>query len=240
MKIVARLVDSVIAAARAPCRVKCSVVTNATALGRGVAPPAPALASWSLLVVSPAFRRQPGSNYRSSHGPACPMSRALSCVQHSGSTLTCTAYPPARPAAARGHAARTGRGAGRQHVPANSSRRGRLRNDRRRAAHTARHPSYRRPRPSPPGTSRPRQAERSWIHPDRPRRSLAHGRYPVHPCRSRRACRGVFRGRRRAVRLRQARAAGAVGERVSRSGSTRDCRWLVAWLVRSPAPRGLT
>jgi hypothetical protein len=44
MKIVARLVDSVIAAARAPCRVKCSVVTNATALGRGVAPPAPVLA----------------------------------------------------------------------------------------------------------------------------------------------------------------------------------------------------
>jgi hypothetical protein len=35
MKIVARLVDSVIAAVRAPCRVKCSVVTNATALGRG-------------------------------------------------------------------------------------------------------------------------------------------------------------------------------------------------------------
>src|SRR5690348_2001960 len=55
MKIVARLVDSVIAAVRAPCRVKCSVVTNATALGRGAAPPAPVLASWSLLVVSPAF-----------------------------------------------------------------------------------------------------------------------------------------------------------------------------------------
>src|SRR5882724_11988830 len=55
MKIVARLVDSVIAAVRAPCRVKCSVVTNATALGRGVAPPAPVLAFWSLLVVSPAF-----------------------------------------------------------------------------------------------------------------------------------------------------------------------------------------
>src|SRR2546429_589377 len=55
MKIVARLVDSVIAAARAPCRVKCSVVTNATALGRGAAPPAPVLAFCSLLVVSPAF-----------------------------------------------------------------------------------------------------------------------------------------------------------------------------------------
>ena len=65
MKIVARLVDSVIAAARAPCRVKCSVVTNETALGRGAAPPAPVLAFWSLLVVSPAFRRRPGSNYRS-------------------------------------------------------------------------------------------------------------------------------------------------------------------------------
>jgi hypothetical protein len=56
MKIVARLVDSVIAAARAPCRVKCSVVTNATALGRGVAPSAPVLAFSSLVVVSPAFR----------------------------------------------------------------------------------------------------------------------------------------------------------------------------------------
>src|SRR5437764_12377374 len=54
MKIVARLVDSAIAAARAPCRVKCSVVTNATAPGCGAAPPAPVLAFWSLLVVSPA------------------------------------------------------------------------------------------------------------------------------------------------------------------------------------------
>src|SRR3977135_1991644 len=66
MKIVARLVDSVIAAVRAPCRGKCSGVTNATALGTGVGPPAPVLAFWSLLVVSPAFRRRPGSNYRSS------------------------------------------------------------------------------------------------------------------------------------------------------------------------------
>src|SRR5258708_36934228 len=66
MKICALLVDSVIAAVRAPCRVKCSVVTNAIALGRGVAPPAPVLAFWSLLVVSPAFRRRLGSNYRSS------------------------------------------------------------------------------------------------------------------------------------------------------------------------------
>ena len=151
MKIVARLVDSVIAAARAPCRVKCSVVTNATALGRGVAPPAPVLTSWSLLVVSPAFRRQPGSNYRSSHRQACPMSRALSSGRRSGSTLTCTAYTPARPAAARGHATRTGRGAGRQHVPAYSSLRGRLRNDRCRTAHTTPHPSCRRPRPEPAG-----------------------------------------------------------------------------------------
>ena len=76
MKIDARLVDSVIAAVRAPCRVKCSVVTNATALGRAAAPSAPGLAFWSLLVVPPAFRRWPGSNYRSSHEPAPPMSRA--------------------------------------------------------------------------------------------------------------------------------------------------------------------
>jgi hypothetical protein len=46
MKIVARLVDSVIAAVRAPCRVKCSVVTNATAVGCGAAPSAPGLAFW--------------------------------------------------------------------------------------------------------------------------------------------------------------------------------------------------
>src|SRR6185312_13677827 len=56
MKIVARLVDSVIAAVRAPCKVKCSVVTNATAAGCGAAPSAPVLAFWLLLVVSPAFR----------------------------------------------------------------------------------------------------------------------------------------------------------------------------------------
>src|SRR6185312_13587789 len=53
-KIVARLVDSEIAAVRAPCKVKCSVVTKATAVGCGDAPPAPVLAVWSLLVVSPA------------------------------------------------------------------------------------------------------------------------------------------------------------------------------------------
>jgi hypothetical protein len=76
MKIVARLVDSVIAAVRAPCRVKCSVVTNATAVGCGAAPPAPVLAFWSLLVVSPAFGRRSGCDYRSSHEPAGPMSRA--------------------------------------------------------------------------------------------------------------------------------------------------------------------
>src|SRR5690242_8033423 len=44
-KIVARRVDSVIAAVRALCRVKCSVVTNATVLGRGAAPSAPVLAA---------------------------------------------------------------------------------------------------------------------------------------------------------------------------------------------------
>jgi hypothetical protein len=77
MKIVARLVDSVIAAVRAPCKVKCSVVTNATAAGRGAAPPAPVLAFSLLLVVSPAFRRWLGCDYRSSHEPASPMSRAL-------------------------------------------------------------------------------------------------------------------------------------------------------------------
>ena len=81
-EIVAWLVDSVIAAVRAPCRVKCSVVTNATAVGCGAAPPAPGLAFWSLLVVPPAFRRWPGSNYRSSHKQAPPMSRArdLCCI----------------------------------------------------------------------------------------------------------------------------------------------------------------
>src|SRR6266516_1059608 len=67
MKIDARPVDSVIAAARAPCRVKCSVVTNAVAADRGSAPPAPLLVFWSLLVVSPAFRRRSGRDYHSSH-----------------------------------------------------------------------------------------------------------------------------------------------------------------------------
>jgi hypothetical protein len=69
MKMVARLVDSVIAAARAPCRVKCSVVTNVTALGLGSAPAAPVVAFWSLLVVPPASGDSPGSNYRSSYEP---------------------------------------------------------------------------------------------------------------------------------------------------------------------------
>jgi hypothetical protein len=50
MNIVARLVDSAIVAARAPCKVKCSVVTNATAAGRGSAPSAAAFAIASLLV----------------------------------------------------------------------------------------------------------------------------------------------------------------------------------------------
>jgi hypothetical protein len=67
MKIVARLVDSLIAAARAPCRVKCSVVTKATAVGCGAAPPAPVLAFWSLLVFSPAFRGRSGCDSRSNH-----------------------------------------------------------------------------------------------------------------------------------------------------------------------------
>src|SRR5215469_15078436 len=48
--IVARPVDSAIVAARAPCRVKCSVVTNVTAAGRGSSPPAAALALISLLI----------------------------------------------------------------------------------------------------------------------------------------------------------------------------------------------
>ena len=39
--IVARLVDSAIVAARAPCRVKCSVVTKVTAAGRGSVPSLP-------------------------------------------------------------------------------------------------------------------------------------------------------------------------------------------------------
>src|SRR5215471_3167833 len=48
--IVARPVDSAIVAARAPCRVKCSVVTNVTAADRGSASPAAALVLVSLLI----------------------------------------------------------------------------------------------------------------------------------------------------------------------------------------------
>src|SRR5215469_4409462 len=48
--IVARPVDSAIVAARAPCRVKCSVVTNVTAAGRGSASPAAGLVLVSLLI----------------------------------------------------------------------------------------------------------------------------------------------------------------------------------------------
>src|SRR5215468_2655174 len=88
MKIVARLVDSAIAAARAPCRVKCSVVTNATAPGGGVAPSAPVFAFWSLLVVSPAFRRRPGSNYRSGRGEPGPAKASHRARAASIPTLT--------------------------------------------------------------------------------------------------------------------------------------------------------
>ena len=47
---IARPVDSAIVAARAPCKVKCSVVTNVTAAGRGSAPPAAALVLVWLLI----------------------------------------------------------------------------------------------------------------------------------------------------------------------------------------------
>src|SRR5215471_3309322 len=48
--IVALPVDSAIVAARAPCRVKCSVVTNVTAAGRGSAPPtAASVIVWLLI-----------------------------------------------------------------------------------------------------------------------------------------------------------------------------------------------
>src|SRR6516165_10878202 len=48
--IVARPADSAIAAARAPCKVKCSVVMNVTAAGRGSAPPTAALVLVWLLI----------------------------------------------------------------------------------------------------------------------------------------------------------------------------------------------
>src|SRR6516162_6358191 len=48
--IVARPVDAAIVAARAPCRVKCSVVMNVTAAGRGSAPPTAAMMLVSLLI----------------------------------------------------------------------------------------------------------------------------------------------------------------------------------------------
>jgi hypothetical protein len=101
MKIVARLVDSVIAAARAPCSVKCSVVTNATAAGCGAAPPAPADTFWSLLVVSPAFRRRSGCDYRSSHesAGACLWSLPVNLPSLMGTAeLRCYTPVLARPA----------------------------------------------------------------------------------------------------------------------------------------------
>src|SRR5215469_5533133 len=64
--IVARPVDSAIVAARAPCRVKCSVVTNVTAADRGSSPPAPALALASLLIAHHLARR-PRCDYRRYH-----------------------------------------------------------------------------------------------------------------------------------------------------------------------------
>ena len=61
----------------------------------------------------------------------------------------------------------------------------------------------------------------------------AHDRCPVHPCRSRRACRAYFAAgdvQYGSVK----RAAGAVGEgrpgQIPVSESTRVCRWPVAWL----------
>src|SRR6266487_3322168 len=103
MKIVARLVDSVIAAARAPCRVKCSVVTNATAAGWGAAPPAPALTFWSLLVVSPAFRRRSGCDYRSSHegAGACIWSLRVNLPSLVGTAELSAAAPAGLPARQR-------------------------------------------------------------------------------------------------------------------------------------------
>ena len=50
MNMVARLVDSAIVAARAPCRVKCSVVTNVTAAGRGAVPSSPVAGFGSLVI----------------------------------------------------------------------------------------------------------------------------------------------------------------------------------------------
>src|SRR5215813_4540653 len=66
--IVARPVDSAVVAARAPWRVKCSVVTNVTAAGCGSAPPAPALVFASILVVPPASMRWSQCDYRSRAG----------------------------------------------------------------------------------------------------------------------------------------------------------------------------
>src|SRR5215813_10889433 len=66
--IVARPVDSAVVAARAPWRVKCSVVTNVTAAGCGSAPPASALVFASILVVPPASMRWSQCDYRSRAG----------------------------------------------------------------------------------------------------------------------------------------------------------------------------
>src|SRR5215475_1636863 len=88
--IVARPVDSAIVAARAPWRVKCSVVTNVTAAGCGSAPPAPALAFASLPVVPPASTRWSQCDYRSRAGhPA-------------GGHIWLRRLPPPRPATRSG------------------------------------------------------------------------------------------------------------------------------------------
>src|SRR5215469_18717511 len=62
---VARPVDSAVVAARAPCRVKCSVVTKVTAAGRGSEPCAPASPLALLPVVPPASARWSRCDYRS-------------------------------------------------------------------------------------------------------------------------------------------------------------------------------
>jgi thioredoxin reductase (NADPH) len=131
----------------------------------------------------------------------------------------------------------------REQVP----RRGRLRNDRRRAAHT-------RLRTRVAGGHGQARLER-WLRGlvklndrgfIRTGRDVPLGAWPLPrpPLPFETSLPGVFRGRRRAVRLRQARVAGAVGERVSRSdpgfgiyaGLPLACRLASP---KSP-PRGLT
>src|SRR5689334_10379482 len=62
---VARPVDSAVVAARAPCRVKCSVVTKVTAAGLGSEPGAAASPLALLPVVPPASARWSRCDYRS-------------------------------------------------------------------------------------------------------------------------------------------------------------------------------